>query len=83
MGTPSVISFNLFLYQDLRSLQHPVAVSHAVHECKKVLPLHLLPDNFTRNALVLAILQKSESRLSVHLLHFIFLLPITVDSLPN
>lgn len=83
MATASAISFNLFLYQNLWSLQHPVAMSPADQACKRVLPLYLLPDHFTGNALILAILQKSDSRLSVHLHHFMFIHSIPVDSLPN
>lgn len=83
MATASATSFNLFLYQNLWSLQHPVAVSPADQACKRVLPLYLLPDRFTGNALIPAILQKSDSRLSVHLHHFMFIHSIPVDSLPN
>lgn len=75
------ISFNCFL--SLWSLQRPVADSLAVQAYKMVLPLYLLTDNFTRNALNLVILQNSDSRLSVHLQHFMFILAIPVDSLPN
>lgn len=86
MAMPSVISFSLFLYQQRLSVS---VASYGSASCSLYMwkgpsfHLHLLPDSFTANTLILASLQNSDSGLSVRLHRFVFILPIPVVALPN